>query len=86
MAGSSVIPTALDGVCRERRRLTEALIAEMDNLTGIAERYRRALVRYAPLEELKSISDEFGVAIRFRASLIERYHAHLDAHGCGRSR
>lgn len=74
-------PTA--EVCRERRRLTEALIAEMDNVTSLAQRYTAALARYASAEEIKAIAEEFESAIRFRASLIERYNAHLDAHGCG---
>lgn len=69
-------------VCRERRRLTEALIAEMDNVTSLADRYRNALVRYASIEEIKTISDDFERAIRFRATLIERYQSHTEAHGC----
>lgn len=78
-------PATSAGICRERRRLTEALIAEMDNVTSLAEDYRQALVRYASIEEIKTISDDFERAVRFRASLIERYNAHLDAHGCGQS-
>ena len=80
MTQAAKAPTA--ETCRERRRLTEALIAEMDNVTSLAERYRQALVRYASMEEIKTISDQFESAIRFRASLIERYNAHVGAHGC----
>ena len=69
-------------VCRERRRLTEALIAEMDNVTSLAQRYRDGLVRYASTEELKTISGDFERAIRIRATLIERYHSDIEAHGC----
>lgn len=75
-------PATSAGVCRERRRLTEALIAEMDKVTALAERYRVALVRYVPIEELNSISGEFESAIRFRATLIERHKSHIEAHGC----
>ncbi len=69
-------------VCRERRRLTEALISEMDNVTALAERYRQALVRYASIDEIKTISDDFERAIRFRSTLSERYNSHIEAHGC----
>lgn len=85
MVGPSVGPTALETVCRERRRLTESLISEMDNVVSIAQRYTAALARYASREEIKAVSDELESAIRFRASLIERYNAHLDAHGCDES-
>lgn len=75
-------PTAQ--LCREKQRLADALITETDNIISISQRYTAALARHAPLEEIKAISEEFDSAARFRASLFERYNAHLDAHGCAR--
>jgi hypothetical protein len=34
------------------------------------------------VEELNRIEDDLRKAMAFKASLLERYHSHLQAHGC----
>ena len=52
-------------------------------LAAVAE-FERDLIRERTAAGLAD--HMFDSAVRFRSSLFERYNAHLDAHGCARSR
>lgn len=69
-------------VRREKRRLTEAIIAAIDEISNLSQREISAVMNFRCLDEIHQIEAEFAQAARFKASLIERYDGHVRAHGC----
>lgn len=67
--------------CVEKQELTEAIRAATDQILALSQRELQALVK-GELKESRRVQGQLKQEVQLRAALLEKYNAHLEAHGC----
>ena len=67
--------------CPEKRQITESIRAVIDQVISLHRREIQAVHR-GDVQEVERIQEDLKEAMTHEASLLEKLHAHLQAHGC----
>ena len=67
--------------CPEKQEITESIRAVIDQVISLHRREIQAVHR-GDVQEVECIQEDLKEAMTYEASLIEKLHAHLKAHGC----
>ena len=69
------------GACLRKQELIEAIRAAMDQVIALTRQEFRAVKRH-DAQETQRIQRELKNTMAFKASLLEKYNAHVRDHGC----
>ena len=67
--------------CTARADIVRSLKAAMGEVLFL-HRLEVEAIEKSDVDEIKRIEDDLRKAMAFKASLLERFHSHLQAHGC----
>lgn len=67
--------------CSEKGEIVQSIKAAMGQVLFL-HRLEVEAIEKGDVERLKRIEDDLRKGMRFKASLLERYQSHLQAHGC----